>query len=78
MDAEERARLDAMVVRLLKMHRRLAHKQLLQLVQQTLASSTQPGVLEERLQRKWNGEAIKACIEGLITKEYITRDESDR
>lgn len=64
LDADQRAKLDATVVKLFKLHRRLAHKQLCQLLQDC--------------RQTWQPDTLKECIEGLITKEYITRDDEDR
>lgn len=77
--AEERAKLDARVVRMFKQHRRLTHQRLVELLQRQPANPASPTVLEHPLQYKpWQPEAVKSCLEGLISKEYIIRDESDR
>ena len=79
LDAEERAKLDARIVRLLKQHRRVSHQQLLLLLQQQTADPPQPRWLDQHQPyQPCPLEAVKACIEGLISKEYVTRDESDR
>lgn len=79
LDAEERAKLDARIVKLLKHHRRLTHHQLLHLLQRETADSPPDGkIAQHRSHQLCPLEAVKACIDGLISKEYIIRDESDR
>lgn len=76
LDVEERAKLDAKVVRLFKQHRRLTHQQLMQLLQRPVEK---PPTASERVDCcGLRPETVKASLEGLMSKEYITRDESDR
>lgn len=76
LDAEERARLDAKVVRLFKQHRRITHQQLMQHLQELTGNHLSQGSTGEY--QGWKPEAIKTCLEGLMSKEYIIRDETDR
>lgn len=76
LDAEERARLDAKVVRLFKQHRRITHQQLMQHLQELSGNHLSQDSTGEY--QGWKPEAIKACLEGLMSKEYIIRDETDR
>lgn len=59
--------LDAVIVRIMKMRKKLEHKQLIEEVVQQLANRFVP-----------NAELIKKRIESLIDREYLERNEHDR
>lgn len=76
LDAEERAKLDAKLVRIFKQHRRLTHQQLMQILQRSAEKPSTTGEHADCCGLR--PETVKSSLEGLISKEYIARDESDR
>ncbi|CDI85221.1 hypothetical protein, conserved [Eimeria praecox] len=76
LDAEERTKLDARVVKIFKQHRRLTHQQLMQILRRP---AEEPSATSEHADCcGLRPEAVKSSLEGLMSKEYIARDESDR